>query len=136
MTTGQIHLPPALAKKILLRYSHTCQFIVRWFSCVASAELVIYNRFFWPARPKTYITMVALYRRVCRLLVCCSVAQFCPTLCDPKDCSMPGFPVLHHLLEFAQTHVHCVSDDIQPSHLLSSHSPPAFNLSQHQGLFQ
>ena len=67
---------------------------------------------------------------------CCSVAKSCLTLCDPMDCSMPGFPVLHHLLEFAQTHVHWVSDAIQPSRPLSCPSPPAFNLSQHQGLFQ
>ena len=59
----------------------------------------------------------------------------CPTLCNPKDCSTPGFPVHHQLLEFIQTHVYWVSDAIQPSHLLSL-SPPAFNLSQHQGLFQ
>ena len=64
---------------------------------------------------------------------CCSVAQSCPTLCDPMDCSTSGFPVLHHLLEFAQTHVHWVSDAIQPSHPLSSPSL-ALNLSQHQGL--
>ena len=63
-------------------------------------------------------------------------AQSCPTLCNPKDCSMPGFPVHHQLLELAQTHVHRVSDAIQPFHPLSSPSPPAFNLSQHQGLFQ
>ena len=49
-----------------------------------------------------------------------SVAQLCPTLCDPMDCSTPGFPVHHQLLELAQTHVHCVSDAIQPSHPLSS----------------
>ena len=66
---------------------------------------------------------------------CCSVTQSCPTLCDPMDCSTPGFPVLHHLPEFSQTHVHWVSDAIQPSHPLSSPSPPAFNLFQHQGLF-
>ena len=65
-----------------------------------------------------------------------SVAQSCPTLCDPMDCSMPGFPVLHYFPVFAQTHVHRVSDAIQPSHPLSFPSPPAFNLSQHQGLFQ
>ena len=53
----------------------------------------------------------------------------CPTLCDPMDCSMPGFSVLRYLLEFAQTHVHWISDAIQPSHLLSSPAPPAFNLS-------
>ena len=64
------------------------------------------------------------------------VIQLRPTLHDPMNCSMPGFPVLHHLLQFAQTHVHRVSDTIQPAHPLSSPSPPAFNLSQHQGLFQ
>ena len=60
---------------------------------------------------------------------CCSVAQSCLTLCRPMDCSMPGFAVLHHLPELAQTHVHWVSDAIQPSRPLSSSSPPAFNLS-------
>ena len=62
------------------------------------------------------------------------VAQSCLPLCDPMDCSTPGFHV--QLLEFTQTHVHCVGDVIQPSHPLSFPSPPAFNLSQHQGLFQ
>ena len=56
--------------------------------------------------------------------------------CDPKDCSTPGFPAHHQLLELAQTHVLRVSDAIQPSHLLSPPSPPAFDLYQHQGLFQ
>ena len=65
-----------------------------------------------------------------------SVAQSCPTLWDPMDCSTPGFPVHYQLLELAQTHVNWVSDAIQPSHPLLSPSPPAFNLSQHQGLFQ
>ena len=65
-----------------------------------------------------------------------SVAQSCLTLCYPMDCSTPGFPVHHQLPELAQTHVHQVGDAIQPSHPLSSPSPPAFNLSQHQGLFQ
>ena len=64
------------------------------------------------------------------------VTQSCPTLCDPMDCSTPGFPVHHQLLELAQTQIHRVGDAIQPSHPLSSPSPPAFNLSQHQGLFQ
>ena len=57
-----------------------------------------------------------------------SVAQSCPALCDPMDCSMPGFPVHHHLPEPTQTHVQRVSDAIQPSHPLSSPSPPTFNL--------
>ena len=60
---------------------------------------------------------------------CCPVAPLCSTLYNPRDCSTPGFPVLH-LQEFAQTHVHWVSDAIQPSHSLSSPSPPAFYLSQ------
>ena len=65
-----------------------------------------------------------------------SVAQTCPTLCDPMNRSRPGLPVHHQLLEFTQTHVHRVDDAIQPSHLLLSPSPPAVNFSQHQGLFQ
>ena len=65
-----------------------------------------------------------------------SVTQSCPVLCDPMDCSTPGLPVHHQLPELAQTHVHQVGGAIQPSHPLSSPSPPAFNLSQHQGLFQ
>ena len=61
-----------------------------------------------------------------------SVAQSYPTLCDPMDCNMTGFPVHHQLLELAQTHVHRICDVIQPSHPLSPPSPPAFSLSQHQ----
>jgi len=67
---------------------------------------------------------------------CCSVAQSYLTLCNPVNCSMPSFSVLHCLLEFAQTQVHWVDDAIQPSHPLSAPSPPSFNLSHHQGLFQ
>ena len=63
-----------------------------------------------------------------------SLAQLCLTLCDPMDCSTPDFPVHHQLPELAQTHVHQVGDAIQPSHSLLSSFPPAFNLSQHQGL--
>ena len=65
-----------------------------------------------------------------------SVAQSCLTLCNPVDCSTPGLPVHHQLWKFTRTHVHRVSDAIQPSHPLSSTSPTTFNLSQHQGLFQ
>ena len=65
-----------------------------------------------------------------------SVAQLCPTLCNPMNCSMPSLPVYHQLPEPTQTHVHWVGDAIQLSHPLSSPSPPALNLSQHQGLFQ
>ena len=65
-----------------------------------------------------------------------SSAQLCLTLCDPMNCSMPGFPVHHQLPELAQTQLHRVSDAIQPSHPLLFPSSPAFNLSQHQGLFK
>ena len=65
-----------------------------------------------------------------------SVARSCQTLCDTMDCSTPVFPVHHQLPELAQTNVHQVGDAIQPSHPLSFLSPSAFNLSQHQGLFQ
>ena len=64
-----------------------------------------------------------------------SVTQSCPTHCDPIDSSMPGLPVHCQLPKFTQTHIHRVGDAIQPSHPLLSPSPPAFNLSQHQGLF-
>ena len=64
------------------------------------------------------------------------VIQSCPTVGNLMDCSMPGFPVHRQLLELARTHVHQLSDAIKPSHPLSSPSPPAFNLSHHQGLFQ
>ena len=65
-----------------------------------------------------------------------SVAQLCPMICDPLDCSTPGFPVHHQLQESTQTHVHRVGDALQPFHLLSAPSPPTFNLSQHESLFQ
>ena len=85
------------------------------------------SSFYWPGSYTVF-----------KLFLYCfsSVAQSCPTLCDPMNCSTPGLPVRHHLPEFTQTHVHWVSDAIQPSHPLSSPSPPALNPSQHQGLFQ
>ena len=91
-------------------------------------------------RPFSSITEVSTCRLIdsatpLSLPPCCSIAKLYLTLCDPTDCSTPGFPVLHCLLKFVQTHVHWVGDAIQPSHPLSSPSP-AFSLSQHQGLFQ
>ena len=71
-----------------------------------------------------------------RNICCCSVTDACLTLCDPIDSSIPGFPVLHHLPEFAQTHVHWVCDAVQPSYPLLPPSLSALNLSQHQGLSQ
>ena len=80
----------------------------------------------------SFPSVIQLHAHCC----CCSVTKSCPTLCDPMNGSTPGFPVHHHLPELAQTHVHWVSDVIQPSPPLSPPSPPAFHLSQHQGLFQ
>ena len=77
-----------------------------------------------------------LYLRYTKCLICfCSVVQSCLTLCDPINCSMPGLPVFHHLLELAQLHVHWIGDAIQSSHLLLPPSP-ALSLSQHHGLFR
>ena len=73
---------------------------------------------------------------LCKWGCCFSVAQSCPTLCDPMDCSTSGLSVPHHLPEFAQVHVRCTGVAIQPSHPLTLSSPYAHNLSQHQGLFQ
>ena len=75
-------------------------------------------------------------RKMKQIIQFSSGAQSCPTPWDLIDCSTPGLPVHHQPSEFTQTHLHCVGDTIQPSHPLSSPSPPAFNLSQHQGLFQ
>ena len=82
---------------------------------------------------KWIIPIIGIWYCMCAV---CLVTQSCPTLGDPMDCSMPGLPVHHQLLEFTQTHVHWVSDAIQPSHPLLSPSLPAPNLSQHQGLFK
>ena len=90
--------------------------------------------------PNSYVEgltlIVTVFDRGLRQACVCSVTKSCPTLSDPMDCSMPGFPVLHYLLEFAQTHVHWISDAIQPSPLLLPSFPTALSLSQHQGLFQ
>ena len=90
---------------------------------------------------ETFIMFKPLYwigQKVCSgfSICCCSVPKSCQILWDPMDCSTPGFPVLHYLSEFAQTHVHWVSDVLQPSHPLSFPSPPALSLSQHKGLYQ
>ena len=100
----------------------------------SSTEQTVQGPIWWSLRPPTFSRHGSDYPM--GPLCCCSVTKSCPTLCDPMDCSMPGFPVLHHLPEFAEIHIHRVSDAIQPSHPLLSPSPPAFSLSQHQGLFQ
>ena len=96
---------------------------------------VIYKE--WKKREGTrHICMISQRALSVDILGCCSVVKSCLTLCDPMDCSTPGFPVLHYLPEFSQAHVHGVGDAIQPPHSLSSLSPPALYLSQHQGFFQ
>ena len=92
-----------------------------WVSCIASKFFII-----WITR-ESYLVLSDQIR---------SVTQSCLTLCDPMNSSMPGLPVHRQLPEFTQTHVHRVSGAIQPSHPLSSPSPPAPNPSQHQSLFQ
>ena len=84
----------------------------------------------------SFLFWKSIYMILFLICCCCSVAKLCLTLCDPMDCSTPGFPVLHHLPEFAHTHVHWVGDAIQPSHPLSSPSLPALNLSLQLGLSQ
>ena len=84
----------------------------------------------------TYHGSVFLLNQALASVQFSSVAQLCPTLCDPVDCSMPGLSVHHQLLELAQTHAHWVGDAIQPSHPLLSPSPPAFDLSHHQGVLK
>ena len=84
----------------------------------------------------SFKTHLFIYKYMIRSDQIKSVAQSCPTLCDPMNRSTPGLPVHHQLLEFTQTRVHRVSDAIQPSHPLSFPSPPAPNPSQHQSLFQ
>ena len=79
-----------------------------------------------------WITFLKMLQGVLWTLQFSSVTQLCLTLCNPIDCSTPGFPVHHKVPEFTQTHVHWVGDAIQPFHPLSSPSPPAFHLSQHQ----
>ena len=96
----------------------------------------------WSKQPRISSKPMTILHKIYTLKIIHSSVQFssvtpsCPTLCDPMDCSTPGLPVHHQLPEFTQTHVHWVGDAIQPSHSLLSPSPPAFNLSQHQGLFK
>ena len=91
------------------------------------------------AQSQTRLKQLSTHTRmlkIVKVIQFSSDTQSCLTLCDPMDCSTSGFPVHHQLLELAQTHIHWVSDAIQPSHPLSFPSPPTFNHSQHQGLFK
>ena len=101
-------------------------------SCTTPNILVL---MFWPPAPHTVTLLEIGSEQRFSSVQFSSVAQSCPTLCDPMNHGTPGLPVHHQLPEFTQTHVHRVSDAIQPSHPLSSPSPPAPNPSQRQGFF-
>ena len=109
---------PVLLSKSLVRCGYKNQ---KWVFCIAGRFFTIWATKECPCCSKVQFN---------------SVAQSCPTLCDPMDCSTPGFLVHHQLPELTQNHVHRVRVATQPSHPLSFPSPPAFNLSQHQDLFQ
>ena len=128
-----------------------CVLMIFWGTC-SLAELTVHNSnvHLYRMMPPTFCILTTVYALFCSILSTTlravnllfliigfsSVAQSCPTLCDPTNCSTPGLPVHHQLPESTQTHVHSVGDAIQPFHLLSSHSPPDLNLSPHQGLFK
>ena len=102
--------------------------VVRFFKKLRSYQLFYFLYFLGG-----FLKEISFYLKfINTLFCCCSFIQACPTLCNTMDCSTPGFPILHHLPQFAQIHVHRAGDAIQPSHPLSSPSPPVFNLSQHQ----
>ena len=110
---------------------------VLWLCLLWPQTWVVVTQTVWPVLPKIFI-LWPFTEIVCCLLGCVAVVQLpsCVWLCNAMDCSMSGLPVLHHLLEFAQVHVHFIGDAIQLSHPLMSSSPYALNLSQHWGIFQ
>ena len=101
---------------------------------ITFSHLVFISSCLWNIYILLLIYQVSLHWILQHFSQVSSVAQSCPALCDPMDCSMPGFPVHHQLLELTQTHVHRPGNAIQISHSLLSPSPPTFDLSQHQGL--
>jgi len=115
-----------------------------WLTCNRGPHLVLCTTlssmsffFFFDQKPEYLAKIEVMFSSVTAdFSTVSSVAQYCPTLCNPMDCSTPCLPVHHQFLELAQTHDHWVGDAIQPSHPLLSPSSPGFNLSQHQGLLQ
>ena len=112
-----------------LIYNVNYRCTVKWFSDVQLYMYILLHYVFL----KIIILFIWLHGVLVQFS---SVSQSCPMPCDPMHCSTPSLPVHHQLPEFTQTHIYWVVDAIQPSHPLSSPSPPAFNLSQHQGLFK
>ena len=118
---------------------HICKTLSRWQKYKYLFKLFIISIYSIIHYPLVQLLLIKWYLNdflVKHSVQFSSVAQSYPTLCDPMNRSMPGLPVHHQLPEFIQTHIHWVSDAIQPSHPLSSPSPPALNPSQHQSLFQ
>ena len=111
----------------LLSQARACFLWLHIFTCILGSQLQSSEDF---SLSRDLLPLLVLFAQFS------SISQLCLTLCDPMDCSTPGFPVHHQLPEFTQTHVHQVCDAIQPSYPLSSPSPPTFNLSQYQGLFR
>ena len=111
-------------------------------TCPAPLSMEFSGQEHWSGFPFPSPTILKSFLKFLRTIVCfscaccCSVAESCLTVCNPMDCSTPGLPVPHHRLKFAQAHFHWINDTIQPSHSLLPTSPSAFNLFQHQGLFQ
>ena len=106
----------------------------QWFHPTNLSSVIPLSFWYWLV--KANLLILLLKWTSTEVLQFSSVAQLYPTLCDSMDCSTPGLPVHHQLLESIQTQVHWVSDAIQPSHRLSFLSPPTFSLSQHKGLIQ
>ena len=140
-SSGQTHIfmSPALAGGFFTTRTHTNMYVVRnsdfLFRAVSPNLANNWNYL----RPTLEIWIPKLHLRLTKsespegnMFL---FSQSCPTLCNSMNCSTPGFPVLHHLQELAEIHVHRVNDAIQPSHPLLSYSPPAFSLIQYQGLF-
>ena len=121
-----------LFRRLSLNVLRVLKFPSLLFTCVSFLHLCTGVSKKWVG----HLTPVCLSNNAFSSVQFSSVTQSYPTFCDPMNCSMPGLPVHHQLPEFTQTHVHWVSDAIQPSHPLLSPSPPAFNLSQHQGFFK
>ena len=109
--------------------------VLEW-GAIAFSDTSSYNKRINRKKKRSHLELGILEKAVSKLLQFSSVAQSCPTLRDPTNRSTPGLPVHHQLPEFTQTHVHWVGDAIQPSHPLSSPSPPALNPSQLQGFSQ
>ena len=114
-------------KENFLRWLHT---VFPWYPQVIRSRTLQITKSTGALSPLHTVAIVVIHLNELSVQFS-SVAQSCPTLCDPMNCSMPGLPVHHQLPEFTQTHIHQVSDAIQPSHPLSSPSPPAANPSQH-----